>query len=175
MKKIYAVLFTLVSSMTALAAHAAGGDFYGGAGYNINTFASGARIFGGYTILKDKWELAGRPVSIAVEGTYLDIGTGSINTFVKDHETGLFATAVGRMRVADNLDVFAQAGFGQVQAKLTDNFYGTSTTYTGTAPIVGVGATYTFMPHVGVRTDLERYTGEYESAVVLAASVVATF
>ncbi len=175
MKKICILVFGLASSFTALTAHAAPGDFYAGVGYNLNTFASGPRIFGGYTILKDRWNLAGRPISLGVEATYLDIGTGWISTYVKDHETGVFATAVGTMHIMDRLDVLARAGLGEARGELTDTFYGIGSTSTGTEPMLGVGATYTFQPNFGVRADLEHYSGRYQSADALTASVYASF
>lgn len=175
MKKIYALLFALTSLLAAVTAHAANGDIYGGIGYNFNTFDSGLRLFGGYTFLKDRWTLANMPVSLGAELTYLDIGTGWINPFVKDKEYGVFATAVGSMRVAQNLDVLARLGLGWGRGKETDTLSGITQTSTGTEPMIGVGATYKFMPNLGVRADLEHYSGEFQSADAITASIYGTF
>ncbi len=175
MKKIYALLFALVSLLATATAQAANGDIYGGIGYNFNTLDSGPRLFGGYTFLKNRWTLANMPVSLGAELTYLDIGTGWVSTYVKDKEYGVFATAVGSMRVAENLDVLARVGLGWGRGKETDTLSGITQTSTGTEPMIGIGATYKFQPNLGVRADLEHYSGEFQSADAVTASIFASF
>lgn len=163
-----AVLFSAV-------AYAEKGDFYGGIGYGQNTLDGGVRVFGGYTAF-DGFKVGDMPLEIGGEVTYLDVGTDNITPYNTVEERTVNITVVGAIEVLPKLQVFARAGVGQAEGKLTTtSFVTVSQTNTGLVPALGIGARYELIDHFGVRVDLEQYTGMYENATGLSASVYGRF
>lgn len=171
-----AVLIAPAVLLAINTAHADRGEIYGGIGYDINDIGHGPRIFGGYTIY-DRFHLGRMPIKIGAEGTYLDLGTGdySIPT-VKVSERSISATAIGTLVVRPDFEVFVRAGYGLAQGRLDFPLVPTlNESASGIVPISGAGVRYRFAKHVGVRADLDRYIGMYESATSVAVSLYGTF
>ncbi|HVY06770.1 MAG TPA: outer membrane beta-barrel protein [Burkholderiales bacterium] len=113
---------------------------------------------------------------LAFEAGYTDLGrfrfysnrtTAGGGVFFGGDSTAssLDFSILGTLPIGESFALFARPGFGAWQVKVDTNrtvpggAIATSSDESGVSPLLGLGATYRFAPHVSMRIELERHFG----------------